>query len=70
MNLAGLYDSFSTGLEHYPQLIENPKAFQRLAREALDTCHFVAEKESFTKACYEWLLSYRNQFDHPLVDRP
>ncbi len=51
------------------QLMENSKAFQKLAREALDICHFIEPKESCTKACYECLLSYRNQFDHPLLDR-
>ena len=51
------------------QILENPTAFQRLATEALDICHFTQEKESCTQACYECLLSYRNQFDHPLLDR-
>ena len=51
------------------QILENPTAFQALAKEALDICHFVHEKENCTKACYECLLSYRNQFDHPLLDR-
>lgn len=51
------------------QVLENPKAFQTLAQEALNICHFVHEKESCAKACYECLLSYRNQFDHPLLDR-
>ena len=51
------------------QILENPAAFQTLAEEALDICHFVHGKESCAKACYECLLSYRNQFDHPLLDR-
>lgn len=51
------------------QIVENPAAFQALAREALDICHFIHDKENCTKACYECLLSYRNQFDHPLLDR-
>jgi very-short-patch-repair endonuclease len=51
------------------QILENPNAFQRLAQEALDICHFIEEKDSCTKACYECLLAYRNQFDHPLLDR-
>jgi very-short-patch-repair endonuclease len=51
------------------QILENPTAFQALAQEALDICHFAHDKESCTKACYECLLSYRNQFDHPLLDR-
>jgi len=51
------------------QILENPESFQRLAAEALDICHFTHDKESCTQACYECLLSYRNQFDHPLLDR-
>jgi len=51
------------------QIMEDPAAFQALAREAMDICHFIHEKQTCTKACYECLLSYRNQFDHPLLDR-
>ncbi|GAB4297149.1 MAG: DEAD/DEAH box helicase [Oscillatoriaceae cyanobacterium] len=51
------------------QLMANPSAFQDLANEALDICHFLQEKESCGQACYECLLSYRNQLDHPLLDR-
>lgn len=51
------------------QILENPTAFQQLAREALDICHFIHDKESCTRACYECLLSYRNQFAHSLLSR-
>lgn len=51
------------------QILEDPQSFQRLAAEALDICHFNHEKESCSQACYECLLSYRNQFDHPLLNR-
>ncbi|NES64073.1 MAG: DUF1998 domain-containing protein [Okeania sp. SIO2D1] len=51
------------------QTIENPKSFQDLAETALDICHFKQPKETCSVACYECLLSYRNQFDHPLLDR-
>ncbi len=51
------------------QILDNPKSFQRLAEEAMDICHFTHGKERCAKACYECLLSYRNQFDHPLLDR-
>ena len=51
------------------QILEKPEAFRQLANMALDICHFHHEKESCTKACYQCLLSYRNQFDHPLLDR-
>jgi len=51
------------------QLLEQPEALQYLAREALDICHFQTPKDSCAQACYECLLSYRNQFDHPLLNR-
>lgn len=63
------WESSEGGAGVLSQILENPAAFQALAREALDICHFIHEKESCTKACYECLLSYRNQFDHPLLDR-
>lgn len=46
-----------------------PEAFQKIADAALDICHFNQPKESCVQACYECLLSYRNQFDHPLINR-
>ncbi|MEA5498370.1 DEAD/DEAH box helicase [Limnoraphis robusta] len=51
------------------QILENPQSFQLLADAALDICHFKQPKPSCTVACYECLLSYRNQFDHPLLNR-
>lgn len=51
------------------QLLENPQSFQELAEAALDICHFHKPKDSCFHACYECLLSYRNQFDHPLINR-
>jgi hypothetical protein len=51
------------------QILENPKSFHAIAKEALDICHFIEDKESCTKACYECLLSYNNQLDHALLDR-
>lgn len=51
------------------QLLEKPEAFQKIADGALDICHFKEPKESCVQACYECLLSYRNQFDHALINR-
>jgi len=47
------------------QILEELWAFGRLASSGINICHFHQEKSSCTKACYECLLSYRNQFDHP-----
>lgn len=30
---------------------------------------YLLEKGNKTQACYQCLLSYQNQFDHPLLDR-
>lgn len=51
------------------QVMEDPKSFQYIAQAALDIRHFTNEKESCIVACYECLLSYQNQFDHPLLNR-
>jgi hypothetical protein len=51
------------------QLLENSQIFQYLANEALDICHFKREKSHCAQACYECLLSYQNQFDHPYLNR-
>ncbi|MDF5732751.1 MAG: DUF1998 domain-containing protein [Rhizonema sp. PD38] len=49
------------------QLLEKPDAFRKIADAALDICHFKHPKDSCIQACYECLLSYRNQFDHALT---
>ncbi|MBR8840740.1 MAG: DEAD/DEAH box helicase [Stigonema ocellatum SAG 48.90 = DSM 106950] len=51
------------------QLLENSDAFEKIAAAALDICHFQEPKDSCVQACYECLLSYRNQFDHALINR-
>lgn len=51
------------------QILDNPKSFQAIAKAALDICHFIKPKETCIQACYECLLSYRNQFDHALINR-
>jgi ATP-dependent helicase YprA (DUF1998 family) len=51
------------------QILEDPQSFQKLAVSALEICHFIEDKPSCAQACYECLLSYGNQWDHPLLDR-
>jgi len=51
------------------QLFNDSHAFRHLADRALDICHFIHDKPSCSVACYECLLSYQNQFDHPLLNR-
>ena len=62
------------------RIVDEPDAIARVARRALGICHFdpdtgadlLADKtadERCEKACYDCLLSYSNQLDHPLIDR-
>ncbi|MCG9890763.1 MAG: DEAD/DEAH box helicase [Thermosynechococcaceae cyanobacterium MS004] len=51
------------------QLLQDEKAFRVIAQNALDIAHFLQPKESCTQACYECLLSYRNQPDHAVLNR-
>jgi very-short-patch-repair endonuclease len=51
------------------QILQEPQSFAKLAQEALDICHFHHPKDSCSQACYQCLLSYRNQFDHPYLNR-
>jgi very-short-patch-repair endonuclease len=62
------------------QLIEDSEAFSQVARQALAFCHFDPDtgedlghaegaKEDCEAACYDCLLSYYNQRDHPLLNR-
>lgn len=51
------------------QILQDPKSFIKLARQALDICHFHQPKDTCSQACYQCLLSYRNQIDHSALNR-
>ncbi len=57
------------------RLARDPKKFARVCTKALERCHFNPETgedlapDSCPAACYECLLSYRNQPDYPLINR-
>ena len=62
------------------RLIDDPKALSKVAATALQICHFNPEngtdfrkapgsKEECEAACYDCLMSYRNQMDHQNLDR-
>jgi ATP-dependent helicase YprA (DUF1998 family) len=63
------WESAEGGAGVLSQILDNPQSFQAIAQSALEICHFVTDKPSCSQACYECLLSYRNQFDHPLLNR-
>jgi very-short-patch-repair endonuclease len=69
------YESSEGGAGVLRQLVDNPDVVPRLARLALEICHFdpvtLEDRKPHLcgKACYECLLDYFNQPDHLLLDR-
>jgi len=69
------YDNTEGSLGVLARLIENPDAIALVALEALAVCHFdergddLVGADKCARACYDCLLSYRNQRDHLLLDR-
>ncbi len=75
-----LTESAEGGAGVLRRLVLEPDAIARVARAALDRCHFDPQtgedlnhapgaRERCERACYDCLLSYANQLDHALVDR-
>lgn len=74
------YEASEGGAGVLKRLVEDPKAFSRVAHTALQLCHFDPSdgkdlrrapggKEDCEAACYDCLMSYSNQPDHPILDR-
>ena len=74
------YEAAEGGAGVLRRLVEDPTALGAVARLALDLCHFdpatgqdqrraPGAKEDCEAACYDCLMSYYNQPDHPLLDR-
>jgi very-short-patch-repair endonuclease len=74
------YEAAEGGAGVLRRLIDDPMAIPRVARRALDICHFDPDtghdlrrapgaREDCEAACYDCLMSYSNQMDHPLLDR-
>lgn len=75
-----LYEAAEGGAGVLRHLAEDPDALVNLARQALALCHFDPDTgtdlhrapgaiEDCEAACYDCLMSYTNQPDHPLLDR-
>lgn len=75
-----LYEASEGGAGVLRQLLDDPGAFARVAQEALRICHFDPgtgkdkgraphSREDCEAACYDCLMSYRNQRDHAVLDR-
>jgi hypothetical protein len=72
-----LWEAAEGGTGVWERMLADPDSFATVAREALRICHFNLETgetlagwaERCAVACYECLLSYRNQSDHRYLDR-
>jgi len=72
-----LWEAAEGGTGVWERMVSDPDSFAALAREALRTCHFHPETgdedpnltTECAVACYDCLLSYRNQPDHPRINR-
>ena len=77
------WEAAEGGLGILSRLADDPTLLPRVAREALGICHFNPEgederpprvledgrTEGCARACYDCLLAYYNQRDHPYLDR-
>jgi hypothetical protein len=74
------YEAAEGGAGVLRRLLDDSYALQRVAKQALQLCHFDPEtgadlrrapraREDCEAACYDCLMSYVNQPDHRLLDR-
>ena len=73
------YEAAEGGAGVLSHLVEDSEALRKVARAALEICHFDAEGNDLGKAegagedceaaCYDCLLSYGNQREHDILDR-
>ncbi len=74
------YESAEGGAGVLRRLVDEPGVLAMVAREALQICHYDPDtgedmrrakraREDCEAACYDCLLSYGNQREHPILDR-
>jgi ATP-dependent helicase YprA (DUF1998 family)/very-short-patch-repair endonuclease len=75
-----IYESAEGGAGVLKRLVDEPDALSKVARAALELCHYNPEtghderraphsKEDCEAACYDCFMNYGNQRDHLLLDR-
>ena len=72
------YEATEGGAGVLKQLIDDPTALSRVAKAALELCHFdpitnedqgLSHKDGCEAGCYDCLLDFGNQPDHAVIDR-
>jgi ATP-dependent helicase YprA (DUF1998 family)/very-short-patch-repair endonuclease len=74
------YEAAEGGAGVLRRMVDDPGALRVVARKALEICHFDPDtgedlrrapraREDCEAACYDCLLSYGNQREHPILDR-
>jgi superfamily II DNA/RNA helicase len=74
------YEAAEGGAGVLRRLLDDPAAMGRVARRALEVCHYDPEtlddeekdsgrEDRCEAACYDCLMSYGNQLDHEMLDR-
>lgn len=74
------YEAAEGGAGVLRRLLDDPAAVSRVARRALEVCHYDPEtaedrekssgrEDHCEAACYDCLMSYGNQLDHEVLDR-
>lgn len=74
------YESAEGGAGVLRRLVDDSNALSRIAKKALELCHYDPEtgldlkralgsKEDCEAACYDCLMSYSNQKEHDILDR-
>lgn len=71
------WEAAEGGVGVLSRLVHEPDALSLVAKAALRICHYdpatgeerKEDPESCSHACYHCLLTYRNQPDHPILDR-
>jgi len=70
------WEAAEGGVGVLQRLVEESDALNRIAKKAMEICHFdwrtgedLKSPDECARACYLCLLSYRNQWDHNELDR-
>jgi ATP-dependent helicase YprA (DUF1998 family) len=72
------YEATEGGAGVLKQLVDDPTAIGRVAKAALELCHFdpvtnedrgLSHKDGCEAGCYDCLLDFGNQPDHAVIDR-